>query len=77
MTIAVTPLHNFFAPRLTDLPAVVASLPGAPYCGSQLESISNRNYDESRRLSDAEPSGDRTGGQAAGTRPTHGGTRNG
>jgi hypothetical protein len=30
MTIAVTPLHNFFAPRLTDLPALVASLPGAP-----------------------------------------------
>jgi Protein of unknown function (DUF3224) len=28
MTIAVTPLHNFFAPRLTELPAVVASLPG-------------------------------------------------
>jgi hypothetical protein len=33
MTIAVTPLHNFFAPRLTDLPAVVASLPGAPTAG--------------------------------------------
>jgi hypothetical protein len=30
MTIAVTPLHNFFAPRLTELPALVASLPGAP-----------------------------------------------
>lgn len=30
MTITVTPLHNFFAPRLTDLPTLVASLPGAP-----------------------------------------------
>ncbi len=30
MTIAVTPLHNFFAPRLTELPTLVASLPGAP-----------------------------------------------
>src|SRR5262245_33376360 len=30
MTITVTPLHNFFAPRLRELPAVVASLPGAP-----------------------------------------------
>jgi hypothetical protein len=30
MTIAVTPLHNFFAPRLTELPALVPSLPGAP-----------------------------------------------
>jgi hypothetical protein len=30
MTITVTPLHNFFAPRLTELPALVASLPGAP-----------------------------------------------
>jgi hypothetical protein len=30
MTIAVTPLHNFFAPRLAELPAVVRSLPGAP-----------------------------------------------
>jgi hypothetical protein len=30
MTIAVTPLHNVFAPRLTELPALVTSLPGAP-----------------------------------------------
>ena len=30
MTISVAPLHNFFAPRLTELPALVASLPGAP-----------------------------------------------
>jgi len=30
MAIAVTPLHNFFAPRLTELPTLVASLPGAP-----------------------------------------------
>jgi hypothetical protein len=28
MTIAVTPLHNLFAPRLTELPTVVAALPG-------------------------------------------------
>ena len=30
MTITVTPLHNFFAPRLSELPAIVPSLPGAP-----------------------------------------------
>jgi hypothetical protein len=30
MTIAVTPLHNFFAPRLNELPAPVPSLPRAP-----------------------------------------------
>ena len=30
MTITVTPLHNFFAPRLTELPDLVATLPGAP-----------------------------------------------
>jgi hypothetical protein len=30
MRIAVTPLHNLFAPRLTELPTLVASLPGAP-----------------------------------------------
>jgi hypothetical protein len=30
MTITVTPLHNFFAPRLDELPALVPSLPGAP-----------------------------------------------
>jgi hypothetical protein len=33
MTISVTPLHNFFAPRLTELPTLVPSLPGAPYGG--------------------------------------------
>ncbi|HEU5211421.1 MAG TPA: hypothetical protein VFU10_01490 [Gaiellaceae bacterium] len=33
MTIAVTPLHNFFSPRLSELPALVASLPGAPNAG--------------------------------------------
>jgi hypothetical protein len=30
MAITVTPLHNFFAPRLDELPALVPSLPGAP-----------------------------------------------
>lgn len=30
MTITVTPLHNFFAPRLAELPALVPSLPGGP-----------------------------------------------
>jgi hypothetical protein len=30
MAISVTPLHNFFAPRLDELPALVPSLPGAP-----------------------------------------------
>ena len=29
MEIAVTPLHNFFGPRLQDLPGLIASLPGA------------------------------------------------
>src|SRR5262249_34552804 len=28
--ITVTPLHNFFAPRLEELPGLVSSLPGAP-----------------------------------------------
>jgi hypothetical protein len=28
--ITVTPLHNFFAPRLAELPGLVSSLPGAP-----------------------------------------------
>jgi hypothetical protein len=28
--ITVEPLHNFFAPRLEELPALVPSLPGAP-----------------------------------------------
>jgi hypothetical protein len=30
MEITVTPLHNFFAPRLSELPGLVSSLPGAP-----------------------------------------------
>jgi hypothetical protein len=29
MEIAVTPLHNFFGPRLQDLTGLIASLPGA------------------------------------------------
>ena len=29
-TITVTPLHNFFAPRLTEFPDLVPPLPGAP-----------------------------------------------
>jgi hypothetical protein len=29
-TITVEPLHNFFAPRLDELPSLVVSLPGAP-----------------------------------------------
>ena len=28
--ISITPLHNFFAPRLEELPAQISSLPGAP-----------------------------------------------
>lgn len=28
--IAITPLHNLFAPRLEELPRIVSSLPGAP-----------------------------------------------
>ena len=28
--ITVTPLHNLFAPRLEELPALVSSLPGSP-----------------------------------------------
>jgi hypothetical protein len=28
--ITVTPLHNLFAPRLEEIPGLVASLPGAP-----------------------------------------------
>src|SRR5262245_31886297 len=28
-TVTVTPLHNLFAPRLTELPGVISSLPGA------------------------------------------------
>src|SRR5262245_19011548 len=30
MEITVTPLHNFFAPRLGELPGLVSTLPGAP-----------------------------------------------
>jgi len=30
MEISVTPLHNFFGPRLQDLQGLIASLPGAP-----------------------------------------------
>jgi hypothetical protein len=29
MEITVTPLHNFFAPRLEELPGLVGTLPGA------------------------------------------------
>jgi hypothetical protein len=36
--------HNFFAPRLTELPTVVASLPGAPNAGPQLESLSSGDH---------------------------------
>jgi hypothetical protein len=28
--ITVTELHNFFAPRLEELPSIVPSLPGSP-----------------------------------------------
>ncbi len=28
--VTVKPLHNFFAPRLEELPGVIGSLPGAP-----------------------------------------------
>jgi hypothetical protein len=28
--ISITPLHNFFAPRLEELPGFISSLPGAP-----------------------------------------------
>jgi hypothetical protein len=28
--ITVNPLHNFFGPRLSELPALVSTLPGAP-----------------------------------------------
>lgn len=30
MVITVKPLHNFFAPRLKELPGLISSLPGAP-----------------------------------------------
>jgi hypothetical protein len=29
-SITIKPLHNFFAPRLTELPGLISSLPGAP-----------------------------------------------
>jgi hypothetical protein len=28
--VTITPLHNFFAPRLNEMPGLVSSLPGAP-----------------------------------------------
>ena len=28
--ISITPLHNLFAPRLQEIPALTAGLPGAP-----------------------------------------------
>ena len=30
MDITITPLHNFFAPGLTELPRLISQLPGAP-----------------------------------------------
>jgi len=30
MKISVTPLHNFFAPRLEEMPGLIDNLPGAP-----------------------------------------------
>ena len=30
MVITVKPLHNFFGPRLNELPGLISSLPGAP-----------------------------------------------
>ena len=30
MVVTVKPLHNFFAPRLKELPGLISSLPGAP-----------------------------------------------
>ena len=35
--ISITPLHNFFAPRLEELPGLISSLPGAPKLGSDRE----------------------------------------
>ena len=29
--ITVTPLHNFFGPRVAELPGLIATLPGAPH----------------------------------------------
>ena len=31
IVISITPLHNFFAPRLDELPGLVSSLPGADF----------------------------------------------
>ena len=28
--VSITPLHNFFGPRLKELPGLISSLPGAP-----------------------------------------------
>ena len=33
--ITITPLHNFFAPRLEELPALVSTLPGGPTASRQ------------------------------------------
>src|SRR5262245_5466738 len=33
--IAITPLHNFFAPRLDELPRLVGALPGGPRAHAQ------------------------------------------
>jgi hypothetical protein len=33
--ITITPLHNFFAPRLEELPALVSTLPGGPRASRQ------------------------------------------
>jgi hypothetical protein len=33
--ITITPLHNLFTPRLTELPGVVSSLPGSPRAAIQ------------------------------------------
>jgi hypothetical protein len=30
MVITVKPLHNFFAPRLKEMPGLISSLPGSP-----------------------------------------------
>ena|SRR5438874_1507011 len=30
MEISITPLHNFFAPRLLEIPGMIPGLPGAP-----------------------------------------------
>jgi hypothetical protein len=35
--ISITPLHNFFAPRLQALPGLIRSLPGAPNADSSVD----------------------------------------